>query len=120
MASHNDRGVDGEELASAYLQKKGYEILERNWRLGKEEIDIIARKKEVLVVVEVKTRSGSFFGTPEEFVNKQKQRHLIRAANAYIEKKGIDVEIRFDVVGIIISGNNHTVNHLEDAYQPIA
>ena len=120
MAEHNDTGIIGEDLASVYLEAKGYSILEKNWRFGKEEIDIIAQEKDVLVVAEVKTRSGSFFGEPEEFVNRQKQRHLIKAANAYIEKNDLDLEVRFDIIGVIITGKSHRINHIEDAFQPIA
>lgn len=120
VAEHNNTGVKGEELALFYLEGKGYVILEKNWRFGKEEIDIIAREKETLVVVEVKTRGGSFFGEPEEFVNRQKQRHLIKAINAYIEKNNLDLEVRFDIVGVILTGKTHRINHVEDAFHPIA
>ena len=120
MAEHNEKGLAGEELAAAYLTQKGYTILETNWRFGKEEIDIIAREKDVLVVAEVKTRSGSFFGEPEEFVNRQKQKHLIKAANAYVEKNDLDLEVRFDIVGVILTGKSHSINHVEDAFAPIA
>ena len=120
MAEHNEKGLAGEELAAEYLKQKGYTILETNWRFGKEEIDIIAREKDVLVVAEVKTRSGSFFGEPEEFVNRQKQKHLIKAANAYVEKNELDLEVRFDIVGVILTGKSHSINHVEDAFQPIA
>lgn len=120
MAEHNNKGKEGERLAALYLEGKGYSILARNWRFGKEEIDLVAQKKDTLVIVEVKARSGSFFGEPEEFVNRKKQKHLIRAANAYIEEKGLDAEVRFDVIGVIITGENHHINHIEDAFQPVA
>ena len=120
MAEHNDKGLAGEELAAAFLSQNGYAILEKNWQFGREEIDIIARKDNILVVVEVKTRSGSFFGEPEEFVNRQKQRNLIKAANAYIEKNSLELEVRFDIIGIILTGKNHRINHIEDAFHPIA
>ncbi len=120
MAEHNDIGIKGEELASFYLEGKGYTILEKNWRFGREEIDIIAKQNEMLVVVEVKTRTGSFFGEPEEFVNRQKQKNLIKAANAYIEKNNLELEVRFDIMGVILTGNNHRINHIEDAFHPIA
>lgn len=120
MAEHNDKGMMGEELASVYLEGKGYAILEKNWRFGREEIDIIAQEKETLVAVEVKTRGGSFFGEPEEFVNRQKQKNLIKAINAYIEKNNLELEVRFDIIGVILTGNNHRINHIEDAFHPIA
>ena len=120
MAEHNDTGLAGEELAAAFLSQKGYTVLEKNWRFGREEIDIIARKDDQLIVVEVKTRSGSFFGEPEEFVNRQKQRNLIKVINAYIEKNDLDLEVRFDIVGVILTGKNHSINHVEDAFHPVA
>ena len=120
MAEHNDIGIKGEELACVYLEGKSYTILEKNWCFGKEEIDIIAQQNDILVVVEVKTRTGSFFGEPEEFVIRQKQKHLIKAINAYIEKTNIDFEVRFDIIGVIFTGKNHRINHIEDAFHPIA
>ena len=120
MAEHNDKGIKGEELAAIYLENKGYTILERNWRFGKEEIDLIAQDKDTLVVAEVKTRSGSFFGEPEEFVNRQKQKNLIKAINGYIEKNDLDLEVRFDIIGVILTGKSHRINHIEDAFHPIA
>ena len=120
MAEHNDIGIKGEELAAVYLEGKGYAILEKNWRFGREEIDIIAQQNETLVVVEVKARTGSFFGEPEEFVTKQKQKNLIKAINAYIEKKNLEMEVRFDIIGVIFTGKNHRINHIEDAFHPVA
>ena len=120
MAEHNQKGRDGEKLAEVYLVDKGYAILEKNWQFQHAEIDIIAQKEDTLVIAEVKARSSSFFGEPEEFVTKQKQKHLIRAANAYIEKKNLDFEVRFDIISIIFTGNNHRVYHIEDAFHPIA
>ena len=120
MAEHNDIGLAGEQLAAAFLTQSGYTILEKNWRFGREEVDIIAQKGDILVVVEVKTRSGSFFGEPEEFVNRQKQKNLIKAINAYIEKKDLDLEVRFDIIGVIVTGKSHRINHIEDAFHPVA
>lgn len=120
MAEHNDTGIKGEDLAAVYLEGKGYAILEKNWRFGREEIDIIAQDKDTLVVAEVKTRSGNFFGEPEEFVNRQKQKNLIKAINAYIEKNNLDLEVRFDIIGVILTGKSHRINHIEDAFHPIA
>ena len=72
MAKHNELGELGEDLAVEELEKNGYEIVERNWRYKKAEIDIIARKNEVLAIVEVKTRSSDYFGDPQDFVNTKK------------------------------------------------
>lgn len=118
MAEHNDLGILGEELAVTHLMKSGYAILDRNWRYGREEIDIVALKDEDLAIVEVKTRNSDYFGNPEEFVSKKKQNHLIRAANAYVQRNDLDVEVRFDVVGIILNANTERLEHIEGAFQP--
>jgi putative endonuclease len=112
-------GGDGETKAAEYLRARGYEILERNWKHSNQEIDIIAKHKSFLIVAEVKTRSSNVFGEPEVFVNRQKQRNLIKAANAYIEKKNLLLEIRFDILAVIKKGEDYQVNHIENAFYPI-
>ena len=119
MAEHNDLGTSGEKLAVAYLKEKGYEVLETNWRSGSVEIDIIAQNKQFLIVAEVKTRTSNKFGEPEEFVTKQKQKFLIRAAQAYITKMDLDVEVRFDIISVLVSGTSSKISHIEDAFYPI-
>lgn len=119
MASHNRFGEEGEEIACAMLREKGYEITNRNWRTGKLEIDIIAKINDTLVIVEVKTRAGDYFGAPEDFVSKSKQRHIIKAANEYIDIHDVNLETRFDVIAIIKNDKETTVEHFEDAFYPI-
>jgi len=109
-------GKKGEELATRLLEEKGYHILERNWRWGKEEIDIIARDGNFLVIVEVKTRSSGDYASPESSVTKIKQRTLIRAANAYCRYKGHQGEVRFDIISIIIGPDGEEINHIDDAF----
>lgn len=118
MATHNDLGKMGEEIARDHLLAQGYRILEMNWVFGKEEIDIIARKGATLAVVEVKTRNSDFFGEPQAFVSRGKQQHLIRAAHAYVERKNLDVEVRFDVIGIVLNPQGQKLEHIEGAFQP--
>ena len=113
-----EKGKKGEQMAAEYLISKGYRILETNWRAGKLEVDIIAIDADMLVFVEVKTRASSAFGEPEVFVDIAKQRHLIRAANIYIGKSGIDKEVRFDIVSVILSEGMKSVKHIEDAFKP--
>lgn len=118
MAQHNELGKKGEELASQYLQKKSYKILERNWRYEKDEIDIIATDGLFLVIVEVKTRSTDFYGQPEEAVTRQKERFIIRATEEYIIQKDINLEVRYDIISIIIKNGKEAINHIEDAFYP--
>ncbi len=118
MAEHNDFGKLGEELAVDYLTGKGYEILERNWRNIHKEIDIIAKDGKFLVIVEVKTRQTDEYGEPDVAVTRKKQRMLIAAANAYITRKGLDIETRFDIISIIFRDGEPVIEHIEDAFLP--
>lgn len=116
MAEHNDFGELGENIALEYLTKKGYKVLDKNWRYLKAEVDIIAQKEKTLVIVEVKTRSSDFFGNPETFVSKAKIKLLIAAANAYVDKKDLDVEVRFDVIAIVKNNKHTQINHIQEAF----
>jgi putative endonuclease len=119
MAEHNITGQKGEELAAAYLKNKGYTVLETNWRFKNLEADIIASMGDTMIIAEVKTRKSNFFGEPETFVTRQKQRNLIKAANEYIQKKQLDLEVRFDIISIIMNGGGSSVNHIEAAFYPL-
>ena len=116
MASHNDLGKQGEVLAKEFLQEKGYVILENNWRYKKAEIDLIALKKNVLAVVEVKTRTSDYFGNPQDFVNKKKIAMLVAAVDHYVVSKDLDVEVRFDIIAILKNKSSQTIEHLKDAF----
>jgi putative endonuclease len=111
-----DKGRHAEDMAAEYLINKGYVVLERNWRYKHYEIDIIAENNDVLVVVEVKFRSYNTYGEPEVFVNKQKQKYLTEAINAYIQQKNIDKEVRFDIVSVGFKNKSLQVHHIEDAF----
>lgn len=116
MAGHNELGKLGEELAVAYLQKQGYEILETNWVYLKAEIDIIARKDDMLAVVEVKTRSSLEYGLPQDFVKPKKIQLLVKAINEYIISNDLDVEARFDIIAIHNNKGSFETEHLENAF----
>jgi putative endonuclease len=118
MADHNDFGKQGEEIAVDFLQKKGYKILERNWKSGKNEIDIIATEGKYIIVVEVKARHSNFAGEPEIAVTMDKQRALIRAANAYVHIMNRSEEVRFDIVSILVVNGKEQIHHIEDAFYP--
>ena len=100
MADHNELGKLGEELAVEYLQKEGYEILETNYVFQKAEIDIVAKKQNILAVVEVKTRSTLDFGLPQDFVKPKKIMLLVKAVNEYVVANDLDVEVRFDIIAV--------------------
>lgn len=120
MAAHNDLGKWGEHKAEEFLRTRGYRIVERNWRYGHRDIDIVAAKDDVLVIVEVKTRRNNLFTEPEDAVDWQKIRSLSVAANAFVKRYRIDMEVRFDVITVIgdIEGECQ-INHIEDAFLPI-
>jgi len=116
MATHNDLGRKGEALAEEYLLRNGYQILEKNWRYLKAEIDIIAKKKDVLAIVEVKTRSSIEIVTPENAVNKKKIKLLVSAANEYVIQYDLDIEVRFDIISIHKKAEKYNLNHIKDAF----
>ena len=102
MAEHNLTGSTGEDLAAAYLSENGYNILNRNWRHARWEVDIIAEKDTILHFVEVKTRRTGKFGHPEENVNKKKIQNLINAAEEYLYQQPQWKRIQFDILSITI------------------
>lgn len=116
MAQHNELGKKGEQLAVDFLLKKGFTIRDKNWRYQKAEVDIIAQKKGTLIVVEVKTRSTTDFGNPQDFVNPKKIKLLVSAIDEYVTSKNLNVEVRFDIIAIVKENNNYKIEHLEDAF----
>ncbi len=115
MAEHTELGKKGEKIAINYLIEKGYIILEKNYRYLKAEVDIIAKKNNVLAAVEVKTRSTDHFGNPQDFVNPKKIKLLLSAIDYYVNDKDLDVEVRFDIIAIIHQ-KTVKINHLKDAF----
>ncbi|NDJ00051.1 YraN family protein [Flavobacterium sp. LaA7.5] len=116
MAEHNELGKLGEEMAAEYLQENGYEILETNWVFQKAEIDILARKNDILAVIEVKTRSTLDFGLPQDFVKPKKIQLLVKAVNEYVTQNDLDVEVRFDIIAIHKNKDTFETEHLENAF----
>lgn len=116
MAQHNDLGKKGEQLAIEYLINNGYTIVEKNYRFKKAEVDIIAQQNNVLVAIEVKTRSTTYFGNPQDFVNPKKIQLLVTAIDNYVVEKDLDVEVRFDIVAIINTKGTYKIEHIKDAF----
>ena len=110
-------GEIGEQLACDFLLNKGFEILERNFRQQKTEVDIIAKHQNCLVIVEVKTRRSNLVN-PENAVSKAKQKTLVEAALLYQESNELTCEIRFDIIAIIKSKTETEILHFEDAFYP--
>jgi putative endonuclease len=119
MATHNDLGRRGEALAKTHLENAGYEIMDENWCHGKAEVDLIAYKDGVIIFTEVKARTGTGFGQPEDFVDLRKQKLLAKAAGEYIYLMGHNGDVRFDIIAILFNaGGSYRLNHIEDAFWP--
>lgn len=116
MAKHYELGKEGEQTAVDFLLKNQYQILERNWRFQKAEVDIIAQKNDILICIEVKTRSSDFFEDPQDAVKKKKIKLLVEAMNEYVISKDLDVEVRFDIIAITKTNNQFEIEHLENAF----
>ena len=109
-------GKEGEDIATKYLEKIGYKILERNFNCRQGEIDIIALDKEEYVFIEVKTRSNKKYGLASEAVNIQKKKYLIKAIKYYLYIKGLENKfIRIDVIEVYKNSNKFYINHIKQA-----
>jgi putative endonuclease len=110
-------GKKGEEVALRFLKKKGYRIIEKNYVCKMGEMDIIAREKDTLAFIEVKTRTSMRFGPPQLAVNPSKQRQLSKVALNYLNEKRLnDVKARFDVVAILLGPVNEEIDLIKDAF----
>lgn len=118
MAEHIEKGRKSEEIAADYLEDNGYEIVDTNFRYKKKEIDIISKKDNCLVIVEVKTRSFWSEENPGDLVKSGKQRYLIEATEAYMMIKDVDMEVRFDVIFVVYKNEEIIIDHIEDAFGP--
>ncbi|HET8837646.1 MAG TPA: YraN family protein [Flavobacteriaceae bacterium] len=116
MAEHNNLGKKGEQMAVDFLKKNGYSVLARNYRYLKAEVDIIARKGDLLCAVEVKTRSTSDFGDPQEFVKPKQIQQLVKAMDFYASEIEEPVEVRFDIIAIVKNKLGTRIEHLENAF----
>ena len=120
MAAKREIGKAGEDAAADYLQRKGYEILERNWRSGHLELDIIARYGRNLVVVEVKTRRADLNQLPQDTINATKMRRVVQAANCYVRQlrdPSLTLRLDFILVTVEIDGRM-SIYHAENALHP--
>lgn len=117
MRNKRRLGKDGEELAVQFLKDKGYRILEKNYRFGKGEIDIIAKDRDTVIFIEVKSRRSSDFGSPEEAVDFRKQRQLSKLALAWLQKNRLfnRVNCRFDVMKGVFGVDYYITNYTEVA-----
>ena len=115
MSKNKELGLEGEQIAANYLQGEGWNILEMNYRYSRSEIDLIASKGEIIIFVEVKTRTNTTFGMPEDFVDEKKAENIMNGAEHYIHKINWKGNIRFDIISIIKKDSTE-IKHLEDAF----
>ena len=125
MASTAEIGKRGEDVAAEFLEAKGYHILDRNYRFGREEIDLVCFQPNAdntggeIVVVEVKARSGAGFGAPEAAVDAPKQKAILRVTEAYLhERRLMPSPVRFDVIAVRFDAGDPTIEHFEYAFGP--
>ncbi len=111
------KGAQGEDLAARYLSRKGFRILERNYRFERGEIDLIAEDGDELVFVEVKARRSKSYGEPEDAVTPQKEEQIKKTAEGYLFEHQIeDRPCRFDVVSILFSNGKAEIRHIPNAF----
>ena len=120
MAKHNKLGQAGEKAACDFLISKGYTVRETNWRAGRLEIDLIAQEPKAnrLHIIEVKTRSSVERYDPMESITKAKIRNLVNAANAYICHYQLKLSVQYDVMIIVGSDSDFTIQFIPNAFQP--
>ena len=111
-------GQTGEEAAQNYLKDRGHTIREVNWRYRRIEVDILAQTSQYLVVIEVKSRRNTLFKDPAQAVNTAKINRLVKAAQAYVLRYGINKEVRFDIIEVVSTANGFAINHIADAFVP--
>ncbi len=118
MAEHNILGKEGEEIACELLLKKGYIIRDRNWRCGRNEIDVVAEKEGRIIIVEVKTRTTDHIDDISKIITPAKIRHIVNAGKAYLKFFGLSQELQFDIIMLYGNKDNLSVEHIEDAIMP--
>ncbi len=118
--STKQKGDKGESLAASFLENKGYQLVARNWRYERLELDLIASKDNQIIFIEVKTRYSNTYGEPWEAVNKAKRKKICAGADAYIQQHDIHQEPRFDIISIIHNDGQTEIEHIENAFWPMA
>ncbi len=116
MGAHNELGKKGEVLAADFLIKNGYDILKRNYRYQQCEVDIIAKRGAILAAVEVKTRASKDFGDPQQFLKPKQIQRIIRAVDYFLNDYNMEVEVRFDIIAIVLNKTETRLEHLKNAF----
>lgn len=117
MSESQSLGQKGEAAAAGFLEGKGYKIRHRNWKSGKNEVDIVAENNDFIIFVEVKTRSGDL-AEARDLISRDKRNSIIFVADTYLRKYGLDKESRFDLIVLIPEDGNFSISHIEGAFYP--
>lgn len=118
MVTRHDKGMEGEELAARYLKERGIEVITRNFRCPIGEIDMVGRHGKTVVFIEVRSRTDSRFGLPQESITRSKQKRLTRLAQWYLKRFGLEREpARFDVVAILWRDGEPEVKWIPNAFE---
>ncbi|MDX1446259.1 YraN family protein [Lishizhenia sp.] len=112
-------GKIGEDLAVEYLLNKGYKLIDRNYRFGRNEVDIIVADENQIIFVEVKTRNNNNIGEPYQAVTRKKQRQIIKVAHNFIVENEVELEARLDVISIVLNQKEKKIEHIEAAFHTI-
>jgi putative endonuclease len=116
----NESGKKGESIAVSFLKKNGYEIIEKNYKVSGVEIDIIAKMGNTISFIEVKTRKSNDFGFPEEFVNREKSRRIIRGAKLFFASKKnedyLNYDVSLDIISVIYGFEDYKIEFIQNAY----
>ena len=116
--STRDIGKTAEEQAADYLRQQGFTIRDMNWQQGQRELDIVAEKDGVLHIVEVRSLSSTSIMQPYQSINRRKQQNLIWAANAYVERYGLDMEVQLDVISLVRNHDSIQIEYIPNAFYP--
>lgn len=119
MSDHIDLGKEGEDFALEFLVRKGWQLLDRNFRFQKAEVDLIFEHQAEIIFVEVKARESDYLSDPRLMITKSKQKQIIKAADYFLKLREIDLPARFDVVTIIINKKERTINHIANAFTTV-
>jgi len=116
MVDKIKRGTEGEQAAAEFLMAKGFTVIQRNYRHKRSEIDLIVKKENWLIFVEVKLRSSTQFGHPEEFVDLRKEKKILEGAAHYLQESKWDGNVRYDIVAVSSNHVGIEILHIEDAF----
>ena len=118
LPHHSRLGKEGEAFALEYVKSNGYKVLQTNWRHGSKELDIVAQKDNTIIVFEVKTRFSSQWEEPKDAVRSRKQKNMVDAADAFMQRYNLDLEVQFDIISLVSKGTTFELEHIPDAFYP--